>query len=49
MEIFWYGHSCFRLVERGKASVVTETEILINEIIYFLRRYFQAVIIFIAD
>jgi len=25
------------------------TEILINEIIYFLRRYFQAVIIFIAD
>ena len=24
MEIFWYGHSCFRLVERGKASVVTD-------------------------
>ena len=22
MEIFWYGHSCFRLVERGLASVV---------------------------
>jgi len=24
MEIFWYGHSCFRLGERGKASVVTD-------------------------
>jgi L-ascorbate metabolism protein UlaG (beta-lactamase superfamily) len=22
MEIFWYGHSCFRLVERGLATVV---------------------------
>lgn len=24
MEIFWYGHSCFRLVERGMASVVCD-------------------------
>lgn len=24
MEINWYGHSCFRLTERGKASVVTD-------------------------
>jgi len=24
MEINWYGHSCFRLSERGKASVVTD-------------------------
>lgn len=24
MDITWYGHSCFRLVERGKASVVTD-------------------------
>ena len=24
MEISWYGHSCFRLVERGLASVVTD-------------------------
>ena len=24
MEIFWYGHSCFRLSERGMASVVTD-------------------------
>lgn len=24
MEISWYGHSCFRLVERGKATVVTD-------------------------
>jgi L-ascorbate metabolism protein UlaG (beta-lactamase superfamily) len=24
MEIFWYGHSCFRLSERGYASVVTD-------------------------
>jgi len=24
MDIIWYGHSCFRLVERGKASVVTD-------------------------
>ncbi len=24
MEITWYGHSCFRLAERGKASVVTD-------------------------
>lgn len=24
MEITWYGHSCFRLVERGLASVVTD-------------------------
>ena len=24
MEITWYGHSCFRLVERGMASVVTD-------------------------
>ncbi|MEJ5313159.1 MULTISPECIES: MBL fold metallo-hydrolase [Anaerolinea] len=24
MEIFWYGHSCFRLVERGMASIVTD-------------------------
>jgi L-ascorbate metabolism protein UlaG (beta-lactamase superfamily) len=24
MEITWYGHSCFRLFEKGKASVVTD-------------------------
>lgn len=24
MEIIWYGHSCFRLTERGMASVVTD-------------------------
>ena len=24
MEITWYGHSCFRLTERGKATVVTD-------------------------
>ncbi len=24
MEITWYGHSCFRLVERGMAAVVTD-------------------------
>lgn len=24
MEITWYGHSCFRIMERGKASVVTD-------------------------
>ena len=24
MEIKWYGHSCFRIVERGMASVVTD-------------------------
>lgn len=24
MEIVWYGHSCFRMVERGLASVVTD-------------------------
>ena len=24
MEISWYGHSCFRLSERGMASVVTD-------------------------
>ncbi len=24
MEITWYGHNCFRLTERGKASVVTD-------------------------
>ncbi len=24
MEIIWYGHSCFRLVERGMATVVTD-------------------------
>lgn len=24
MEIVWYGHSCFRLTERGMASVVTD-------------------------
>lgn len=24
MEITWYGHSCFRLVERGMATVVTD-------------------------
>ena len=24
MEITWYGHSCFRLMERGIASVVTD-------------------------
>ena len=24
MEIAWYGHSCFRLTERGSASVVTD-------------------------
>ncbi len=24
MEITWYGHSCFRITERGKASVITD-------------------------
>ena len=24
MEINWYGHSCFRLSERGMASIVTD-------------------------
>ena len=24
MEITWYGHSCFRLTERGKATVITD-------------------------
>lgn len=24
MEITWYGHSCFRIVERGRATVVTD-------------------------
>ena len=24
MEITWYGHSCFRIMERGMASVVTD-------------------------
>lgn len=24
MEIFWYGHSCFRLTERGLSTVVTD-------------------------
>lgn len=24
MEIIWFGHSCFRLVERGMASVITD-------------------------
>jgi L-ascorbate metabolism protein UlaG (beta-lactamase superfamily) len=24
MEIFWYGHSCFRLIERGLATVVVD-------------------------
>ena len=24
MEITWYGHSCFRLTERGMATVVTD-------------------------
>lgn len=24
MEITWYGHSCFRLIERGRASIVTD-------------------------
>ncbi len=24
MEIAWYGHSCFRMVERGAASIVTD-------------------------
>ncbi len=24
MDITWYGHSCFRLVERGKAAIVTD-------------------------
>jgi L-ascorbate metabolism protein UlaG (beta-lactamase superfamily) len=24
MEITWYGHSCFRLAERGKATVITD-------------------------
>ena len=24
MEIVWYGHSCFRLTERGLATVVTD-------------------------
>jgi L-ascorbate metabolism protein UlaG (beta-lactamase superfamily) len=24
MEIAWYGHSCFRIVERGMAAVVTD-------------------------
>ncbi len=24
MEIAWYGHSCFRLAERGKATIITD-------------------------
>ncbi len=24
MDIVWYGHSCFRMMERGKASIVTD-------------------------
>lgn len=24
MEIIWYGHSCFRLSERGKATIITD-------------------------
>ena len=24
MEITWYGHSCFRLTQRGMASIVTD-------------------------
>ena len=24
MEITWYGHSCFRLAERGLASVIAD-------------------------
>jgi L-ascorbate metabolism protein UlaG (beta-lactamase superfamily) len=24
MEITWYGHSCFRIVERGRATIVTD-------------------------
>src|SRR5690349_11764393 len=24
MEITWFGHSCFRLIERGMASVITD-------------------------
>jgi len=24
MEISWYGHSCFRLAERGKATIITD-------------------------
>jgi L-ascorbate metabolism protein UlaG (beta-lactamase superfamily) len=24
MEITWYGHSCFRLAERGKATIITD-------------------------
>ncbi len=24
MEITWYGHSCFRITERGMATVVTD-------------------------
>jgi L-ascorbate metabolism protein UlaG (beta-lactamase superfamily) len=24
MDIIWYGHSCFRLIERGHASIVTD-------------------------
>jgi L-ascorbate metabolism protein UlaG (beta-lactamase superfamily) len=24
MEIAWYGHSCFRLADRGKATVITD-------------------------
>ena len=24
MEIAWYGHSCFRLSERGKATIITD-------------------------
>jgi L-ascorbate metabolism protein UlaG (beta-lactamase superfamily) len=24
MEIAWYGHSCFRLLERGKATIITD-------------------------
>ena len=24
MELTWYGHSCFRMVERGLAAVVTD-------------------------
>jgi L-ascorbate metabolism protein UlaG (beta-lactamase superfamily) len=28
MEIVWYGHSCFRINERGKAAVVGDLMIM---------------------
>ncbi|MEI7845231.1 MAG: MBL fold metallo-hydrolase, partial [Chloroflexota bacterium] len=33
MEIVWYGHSCFRFIERGMAAVVTDP--FDNEVVGF--------------